>query len=152
MTGSPPLTLARAIAIAEVAHAGQVDKAGLPYIGHIHRVIGHLPAEATDEHRIVAALHDVVEDCPMTLEDLAAEGLPARLVASVDAMTRRDGEPSSPYYSRVAADPVALVVKRADLADNTDPDRLAALDPATRERLEEKYRSAREALTAAGLP
>jgi hypothetical protein len=72
------------------------------------------------------------------------------VVAAVDALTRRDDEPAEDYYRRVAADPVARVVKDADLADNADPDRLARLDTATRERLSAKYAHARETLAALG--
>lgn len=148
MTAVGVMTYAQALDIAETAHAGQVDKAGQAYIGHIHRVIGHLPDNATDEHRIVAALHDVVEDTDVTLEDLASEGLSRRLVGSVDAMTRREGEESATYYQRVKADPVARVVKDADLDDNADPARLARLSPETRARLERKYQAARAALAS----
>lgn len=44
--------------------------------------------------------------------------------------------------------PLALTVKLADLADNSDPQRLARLDAATRERLITKYARARAELTA----
>jgi hypothetical protein len=54
-------TLERAIAIATEAHTGQVDKAGTPYIAHPLRVIENV---STMDEKIVAALHDVVEDCP----------------------------------------------------------------------------------------
>lgn len=42
-----------------------------------------------------------------------------------------------------------MVVKRADLADNTDPARTALLDEETRVRLAEKYRVFRGLLDAA---
>jgi (p)ppGpp synthase/HD superfamily hydrolase len=54
-------TLERAIAIAAEAHAGQVDKAGAPYVLHPLRMMLTLSSNA---ERIVAVLHDVVEDCP----------------------------------------------------------------------------------------
>ena len=132
-----------ALRIARAAHDGQVDKAGKPYIGHIMRVIGHLPDDATDDHRVVAALHDVVEDTDTTLGDLRAAGLTPVQADAVDAMTHRPGELRSAYYRRVKGNPVALVVKEADLADNADPERLAALDQADRQRLTMKYDKAR---------
>ena len=56
---APPDLLARAVAIAADAHAGQSDKNGAPYILHPMRVMLRMDS---DETRTVAALHDVVED------------------------------------------------------------------------------------------
>lgn len=130
----------RAQGIARRAHTGQTDKAGRPYIEHVQRVVAAL----TDpRERAVAWLHDVIEDTPVTAADLRAEGFPEGVVAGVVALTHRPGEPRSDYYARVRADPLALAVKEADLADNADPERLAVLDPETRTRLAGKYRQAR---------
>ncbi|MDX6230901.1 MAG: hypothetical protein QOI76_4291, partial [Frankiales bacterium] len=93
-----------------------------------------------------AWLHDVLEDTRTTVTDLAAQGIPATVVAAVEALTRGNGEAPDDYYARVAANPLALKVKRADIADNADPERLAHLDPATRERLTAKYDHARVVL------
>lgn len=129
-------TVDDAIRIARAAHDGQVDKSGQPYIGHPLRVMGRV----TGEHaRMAAVLHDVVEDTSVTAEDLLAAGCPAGVVATVLALSHRDGEAQEDYLARVKADPVAVVVKRADIADNTSPPRLALLDEATQERLRAKY-------------
>lgn len=126
------------------AHACQSDKASLAYIEHPRRVVGHLvapsPAEAT-----VAWLHDVVEDTGVTLDEVEQE-FGTQVAAAVDAMSHRVGEPILADYDRVKANPLALTVKTADLADNTDPERLRLLAPALRDRLEAKYARAREAL------
>jgi (p)ppGpp synthase/HD superfamily hydrolase len=130
--------------IATQAHVGQTDKAGRPYIGHPSRVAARL---AGDEQAEAAAwLHDVLEDTVTTATDLAALGIPATVVAAVEALTRRNGEAPDDYYARVAANPLALTVKQADIADNADPQRLAQLDPAVRQRLRAKYDHAREVL------
>lgn len=68
------------------------------------------------------------------------------MVDAVDAVTKRSGEAVEDYFARVRADRLAVIVKTADLADNTDPARQAALDDATRVRLAEKYRRAYELL------
>lgn len=131
--------------IAAAAHRGQVDKAGQPYITHPARVAARV---AGDEHAVAAAwLHDVVEDTPVTLADLE-DSFPTEVTIAVDALTRRPGEAPADYYARVRAVPLALTVKLADLADNSDPQRLARLDVATRERLIAKYARARAELTA----
>lgn len=123
-------------AVAERAHRGQVDKAGAPYVGHPRRVAARLSDPA---HVAVALLHDVVEDTGATLDDLRALGLPDLVVDAVDALTKRPGETLRESMRRVAANPVAASVKRADVSDNLSPERVARLDDATRERLEGKY-------------
>jgi hypothetical protein len=142
---SGPALVDAARRVAERAHQGQVDKAGAPYIGHPARVAARL---SDDMARAVAWLHDVVEDTDVTLDELSALGFPPEVVCAVDAMTHRDGEERTTYYRRVAGDPLALRVKHADIADNSDPGRLASLDAATRERLAAKYATARRLLGA----
>lgn len=129
-------------AIARAAHAKQTDRAGRPYIEHVERVAaGVEPADAP-----VAWLHDVLEDTPITASDLAAQGIDARVIDAVEAITRHDDEAPDAYYARVLANPAALRVKASDLADNASEARLAQLDAPTRARLEAKYAHAREAL------
>ena len=60
--------LNKAIRLAKLAHNGQVDKGGSPYIGHPLRVMNQLD---TPEEQIVGVLHDAVEDSDLTLEDLS---------------------------------------------------------------------------------
>ena len=96
---------------------------------------------------MVAWLHDVVEDTEVTLADVERE-FGATVSAAVDAITRRADEADS-YYARVKANPIALRVKTADLADNTDPARLALLDPERQAHLEARYAHARHEL---GIP
>jgi (p)ppGpp synthase/HD superfamily hydrolase len=129
-------TLSDAIALATAAHDGQVDKSGRPYIGHPLRVM----ASVTGEHaQMAAVLHDVIEDTPVTASDLLAHGCPAVVVDAVVALSHLPGEPQEDYLRRVSADPLALTVKRADIADNLSPARLARLDAETQERLKIKY-------------
>lgn len=143
----PPDLVTRARAIAEAAHAGQVDGAGQPYLDHAARVAG---AVAGDDRAVATGwLHDVLEDSPWTAGQLVDAGIPLDVVAAVVALTHEPGEADEVYWARVRANPLALRVKLdGDLADNTDPARLARLDQATRERLEDKYRRARHALEA----
>jgi len=130
--------LEHAIALAARAHAGQVDKAGQPYILHPLRVM--LRLEGADE-RVVAVLHDVVEDTLWTFEALEAEGFSSAVLAGLEAVTRRGGETYDDFVRRAAAHPVGRRVKRADLEDNLDATRIAA--PTERDRARfEKYRAA----------
>lgn len=139
-------TLERAVAIAAAAHAGQVDKAGQPYILHPLRVMLALQSE---EERIAAVLHDVVEDTAITLADLQAEGFSSAVLAAVEALTKRTGETRIDAAQRAAADPVALRVKLADNAENMDLTRIP--NPSTKDfaRLEEHKQVRALLLTAA---
>lgn len=133
----------RAADVARRAHAGQVDKVGRPYIEHPGRVAARVSKD--DVLAAIGWLHDVVEDTSVSLADLEAQ-FPLEVTAAVDAITRRPGEQPAQYYERVRANPLALQVKAADIADNTDPDRLARLDEPTRVWLTAKYAKARALL------
>lgn len=109
------MNLDHALAMAAAAHAGQKDKVGQPYILHPLRI---MHAMETDDERIVALLHDVVEDSAVTLEDLRRAGFAARIVDAVDALTRRPGETYEAYVSRAGALSLARRIKVADLEDN----------------------------------
>jgi len=109
-----------AIAHAARAHRGQVDKGGQPYILHVLRVMLRQTEETA---RIVAVLHDVLEDTPETLDGLSAAGYSEQICAALDCLTRREGEPYEEMIERVAANRLARQVKLADLADNLDIDR-----------------------------
>ncbi len=114
-------TFDSALGISSVVHRGQKDKRGEAYIMHPIRVaqaVWHLG----EEHRIVAVLHDVIEDGNVLLINLCDEfSMP--VINALDAITKRKGEEYSTYLARVAADSIAKAVKLADLADNMDPRR-----------------------------
>ncbi len=135
-------TLERAIAIAVAAHAGQVDRGGQPYVLHPLRLMFNA-GRAAD--RIVAVLHDVVEDTAVTLQDLRAAGFDETIVTAVAALTRRKdgGEDYLDYVRRAVQDPVARRVKRLDLMDNMDTRRLPHITEKDIARLN-RYRRALE--------
>ena len=140
--------VARARMLALEAHAGQVDKAGHPYIGHVGRVAAAVRGD--DEAEAVAWLHDVIEDCPAFAGQVQA--FPAPLQDAVRLLSRTPAADADTYYARISADPLALKVKLADIADNADEARLASLDAATAERLRDKYRRALAALGEQATP
>ncbi|HZI12549.1 MAG TPA: GTP pyrophosphokinase [Myxococcus sp.] len=130
--------LEEAIALAVEAHRGQRDKAGQPYILHPLRVMMRLEDE---EARTVAILHDVVEDTPYTLERLRALGYAEPVLSALDALTRRKDETYEAFVERLRPNALARRVKLADLEDNMDVRRLAAVTPKDTERLA-RYRAA----------
>lgn len=131
-------TLEHAIAIAAGAHAGQVDKGGSPYILHALRVMLKV---STLEERIVAVLHDVVEDCDISLEELREEGFSETVLSAIASVTRVDGETYEDFIARAAQNPIGRVVKLADLEENSDISRIAQPSWDDLERVE-KYRRA----------
>jgi len=140
-------TLERAVAIAAEAHAGQVDKAGTPYLLHPLRVM--LACRAPEE-RIVAVLHDVVEDTPWTFERLRAEGFSETVLEGLESVTKRPEEESDymAFVRRASRHPIGRRVKMADLHDNSDVSRIANPTPKDFARLE-RYQHAIEYLLTA---
>ena len=137
-------SLENALAIAAAAHAGQIDKAGQPYILHPIRVM--LSVKNGDE-RIAAILHDVVEDTPVSFDDLESEGFSAAVVDAVRALTKTEGESRIEAALRAVKDPIARQVKLADVADNMDLSRIPSPTEKDYARLKE-YERVREILMA----
>ncbi|MEV4442725.1 HD domain-containing protein [Streptomyces sp. NPDC049577] len=144
-------TLTEVDRLAERAHAGQVDKTGVPYIEHVRAVAAGL-APAGPELQMAGLLHDIIEDTDWTADRLRAEGVPDRVVAAVEAVTDEPGVSYAEKIRRIAAHPDATLVKIADNAHNSHPDRAARLPADRRERLAAKYRAAREVLWKAADP
>jgi (p)ppGpp synthase/HD superfamily hydrolase len=135
-------------ALASAAHAGQVDKVGVPYIEHVRAVAAGL-VPFGDRLVMAGLLHDVVEDTGRTAQELRAAGVPDDVVALVEAVTNQPGVPYEEKIRRIAGNREATLVKIADNAHNSRPDRAAALTEEQRARLGAKYRAAREVLWAA---
>lgn len=134
--------LEKAIVIAVNAHRGQVDKSGAPYILHPLRMMLRLEGEA---ERIVAVLHDVLEDTSVTPDDLRREGFRDEILDALAHVTKRDGENYQDFVARAAKNPIARRVKLADLEDNLDVCRLEAVTERDAKRLT-KYLATRRTL------
>jgi (p)ppGpp synthase/HD superfamily hydrolase len=111
-----------AIKIAEKAHQGQFDKANQPYILHPLTVM----AQMDDfESKIVAVLHDAIEDSDLTITELSQQGFPELITEAIAAITKLDGELYDDYLLRVMGNAIALKVKIADVKHNMDISRIA---------------------------
>lgn len=119
VTRKQQIKLAQSICLQ--AHKGQTDKGGNPYWIHPVAVCDKC---TTPEEKIVALLHDVIEDTSVTLTDLATYGFDIDIILAVDAITKREYESYEKYLYRVKANPIARVVKLADLWHNSQLDRL----------------------------
>ncbi len=130
--------LEKAMILAAKAHMGQLDKGGHPYILHPVRVM--LGCKNLDE-KVVAMLHDTLEDCDLTADDLLREGFPKYIVDAVVCLTRNESDDYMQHIQEVAKNPLATVVKLSDLADNMDLNRLPGLTPKDFQRLERYLRA-----------
>ncbi|MGD2180180.1 GTP pyrophosphokinase [Lusitaniella coriacea] len=135
--------LQRALEIAIEGHKGQQQKNGLPYVLHPLRLM--LAASST-EAKIVAVLHDVIEDTNWTLEALKAEGFSQSILTAIGCLTHRDGEEYDAYIERLIDNEIAREVKLMDLKDNMDIRRIPELKESDLKRLQ-KYHRARSRLT-----
>lgn len=133
----------KAMCLAYEAHHGQLDKSGVPYLYHPI----HLAEQMTTEASVVTALlHDVLEDTAFTLERLQAEGVPADILEALTALTRQEGEDYETYIRRACCNPLARIVKRADLLHNSDETRGPCCSAGWAAAHRERYRRALEIL------
>lgn len=135
-----------AIEIAVKAHKGHRDRYGQPYILHPLRVMMRMN---TEDEKVTALLHDVIEDTDTTMDDLRKKGFPENILTGIDCMTKREGEPYDEYIKRAESNPISLKVKIADLEDNMDIRRIKNITEKDTERLN-KYRKYWEKLVKAG--
>ncbi len=130
--------LQRALEIAVESHKNQKQKDGTPYALHPIRLSMSLESE---EQKIVALLHDVVEDTDWTFEDLVREGFSESVIEALRLLTHTDGSLYEDYIERLASNSLAKAVKKADLADNMDFKRIP--EPTERDfaRLQKYHRA-----------
>lgn len=146
-------TIEETISFIKEAHAGQVDKAGKDYYHHPIAVMRRLPSDIDDEIKIAALLHDVIEDTAYTRQQLSGLGYSERTLDAVELVTQKPDDVRT-YAEKVEAiiasgNRDAIQVKFADMSENFDPSRLAALEPERRDYFIQKYSGPIEALKAA---
>ena len=132
------VTLEKAIQIAARAHEGQKDKAGSPYILHPLRLMLDMKCESD---RIVAVLHDVLEDSPVTADRLRSQGFSDEIIAALECLTRNAGESYRDFIERAKSNPLARRVKIADIEDNMNMCRISNLTDQDLKRLGRYHRA-----------
>ena len=131
--------LEKAIILSTKAHAGQKDKSGEAYILHPLFVMSKMK---NDMGRIVALLHDVIEDTEITEDDLRKEGFPSEVIDTVKILTRSKNEDYiEDYIQRILTNSLAIEVKLGDLSHNMDLNRMPNPSEHDFQRLE-KYKKA----------
>ena len=113
--------LSKAIIIATKAHDGQLDKADKPYILHPLRVMINVNSI---DMKIIAILHDVLEDSELTVKDLLNEGFSKEIIEAIEYLTRKETESYMDFIKRCKNNYLAKIVKLADLEDNSDLSRI----------------------------
>jgi (p)ppGpp synthase/HD superfamily hydrolase len=129
-----------AVAVAKIAHKGQLDKSGYLYIDHPLRVMEALEPYG-ETAMITGVLHDVVEDTELTL-DLIRDKFGQEIADIVDSVSQRQNEPYLDFVRRSNENPIGRLVKIADIHDNMLPSRMAGRSPGA----EEKYMKALDIL------
>ena len=136
-------TLEQAIELAVKHHKGQYDKGGKPYILHPLRLMMSVD---TDDEKIVAVMHDLVEDTHITIAYLRTAGFSEKVLSALDCVTNRDNEDYESFIERIAQNPLATKVKLADLEDNMDLSRIPEPSKKDYKRIE-KYKRAKTRLS-----
>lgn len=113
------ITLAREMAIK--FHKGQVDKAGNEYINHLFFLESKVN---TEEEKIVAPLHDIVEDTDVSIDDLKNKGFSKNVIEAIECITKKQNEDYLTYLTRVKNNKIARTVKLIDLSHNMDISRI----------------------------
>lgn len=133
-----------ALELATRAHYGQVDKLGEPYILHPIRVMLNF----TDEKlRIIALLHDTIEDTDLELSDLDDAGFSDSVILAIESLTKLPDENYIDYLVRVKNNHLAKEVKLADIKDNIIRlDVLYKVDRQEARKLDRKYSEAKKFL------
>nr|WP_298571564.1 GTP pyrophosphokinase [uncultured Mogibacterium sp.] len=128
--------------ICQEAHYGQVDKAGKPYYLHPFTVADMCESE---EEKVVAYLHDVLEDSEYDEMYLRMCGFSEKVVDAVKVLTKELEEEYIHYIDRISQNKLATTVKLADLSHNMDISRIEHPVEDDYARIE-KYRAAMKRL------
>lgn len=107
--------------IASRAHSGQLDKGGEPYMIHVLSVMARV---RTEDQKIIAALHDVLEDAPEYENEILKVGFSSNVISGLKAITKKKHEKYMDYIERVIEHEDATLVKIEDLSVNLDVLRL----------------------------
>jgi (p)ppGpp synthase/HD superfamily hydrolase len=134
------ISVPEADALAQRAHGEDRNRSGVLFIDHVRSVAARMEDDPDPYAMPAALLHDTVEKSRMTWDDLRDAGADDRLIALVDALTEREGESEESYLSRAAVDPLALRIKRADIADKLHMRTLSLLADTHRQAVETRAR------------
>lgn len=100
-------------------HKGQVRKGKdkVPYIYHPLLIACHALSLGLDDDNMIstAVLHDVCEDCGVTVDELPVNSATKEAVA---LLTKSDEVDNEQYYQQIAKNPIATMIKLLDRCNN----------------------------------
>lgn len=128
----------------------KTDKAGKPYLYHLHKVatmafhMGYKFSRYDNNYNfamkcfIVGLIHDIIEDTNITEEELSC--FDEEIISSVKMLTRVN-QPYAEYFNTIlnSEDKVAIVVKYCDACHNGDVTRYPVVTKELRKRCK-KYK------------
>ena len=118
------MKLIKAFLLCMVKHWKQKDKAGKRYVWHpIHVMIN---VKGYNE-KIVALLHDIVEDTDVTIPDLKNLKFSKEVVEAVDVISKKKDQEYFSYLKLIKDNSIAKKVKIEDLKHNSDWKRLRSI-------------------------
>ena len=98
------------------------------------------------EEKIIAYLHDALEDTNMTIGKLRQYRVPEFIIAHVNLLTHKKDEDYFEYVRRLRHYPFAKNVKMSDLRNNMDTSRLKEITENDQKRVR-KYKKALKLLS-----
>ena len=129
----------KATMLANMFFKDKKDKGGFPYLGHLQYVSNSFDDE---DRKVVALLHDIIEDTVVSKTILLELGFPNHIVDSIDILTRKDDNYESSIEDIANSnDLVAIDVKLKDLEHNMDISRIINPTDADYERIDKYKRS-----------
>ena len=130
-----------AISITAQAFEGRFDKGGKPYVLHCLHVMNAVSHYNDDDLSCAAVMHDLVEDTPWTLDELAKVGFSARVITTLALLTHVENVTYDDYIKAIATNEDARRIKLADLRHNSDILRMKGLRKKDFDRMEKYHRS-----------
>lgn len=131
--------LEKAINLSVEKHRGQIDKGGMPYILHPLYLMTKMN---TETEKIVAVLHDIIEDTDITFNYLRSIGFSDEVLNALECLTRKNEEDYFSYIDRIKTNRIAVKVKLVDLEHNMDLRRIKNLTDEDIIRSIKKYKRA----------
>lgn len=145
------VTMEEVYSLAKEFHEGQQDKIGEPYFQHVESVARGVLGFGSVAY-MAALLHDTIEDTDETVESLLERNIDPEVVTLVDLLTNTPGQKYLDKIRSIAENYLGTLIKIADNAHNSLESRRVQLDQSTRDRLDRKYKPAREILWSAVKP
>lgn len=134
------ILIAKAISIAAKEFENKLDKGGEPYILHCLYVMNSVK-NMSEDVRIAAVFHDIIEDTDVTFEQLKKLGFSDKSLFLIALLTHEKGVTYDDYIRQISNHPEALLIKMADLEHNSSVLRLKGIQQKDLDRISKYHRA-----------